>query len=234
MDPNQIEEIGTYLQNIGRFVQRTYPVVNRFGSQSEEDSILRELMPEDNGVYVDIGAAHPIDNSNTWQFYLRGWRGLLIEPLPDWHYLLLHERPGDAVWPTAAGDQNGVVSMRVCGAVSSVVPTWNMEPRYTGYVEIVKTADILDKPAFREIRNKCRFCSIDVEGAEGMVLNGIDWETFKPEVLCIEWRLHNVQPPNNDSSDEWEPLVLSLGYERVARTDMNMIYKLPDKTEPPE
>lgn len=50
-------------------------------SQFEEDGIIAELLPQRCGVYVDIGAYHPISDSNTYALYQRGWHGLAIDPL---------------------------------------------------------------------------------------------------------------------------------------------------------
>ena len=35
-----------------------------------------------NGFYVDIGAYHPKRYSNTHHFYIRGWRGINVDPTP--------------------------------------------------------------------------------------------------------------------------------------------------------
>ena len=50
-------------------------------SQYGEDKVLRVLLPEKFGTYLDIGSGHPKRNSNTFWFYRRGWRGILVEPL---------------------------------------------------------------------------------------------------------------------------------------------------------
>ena len=69
------------LGQIDRLLGRSYPNVSRRGSQCEEDEILREFLPG-GGTYVDIGAGEPVQCSNTWAFYERGWRGLLVEEFP--------------------------------------------------------------------------------------------------------------------------------------------------------
>lgn len=52
-------------------------------SQEGEDGVLQRLFerkPE--GFYVDVGSHHPQRFSNTYRFYLRGWNGINIDPLP--------------------------------------------------------------------------------------------------------------------------------------------------------
>ena len=195
--------------------------MGRDGSQTEEDEILAKLLPEPNGCYVDIGAADPVDNSNTWQFYKRGWRGLLVEPVPSFHIRILRQRWQDKLWPTAAGDYAGYAKMRICGQVSSLRNDWNMEERTDGLVEVMPTREIL--ATFPEIRDKCDLCSVDVEGFEKAVLDGIDWNLFRPRVLCVEYVVHGVS--GADSSSEWEPILTRNGYNRVAQTCCNYIYR---------
>ena len=53
-------------------------------SSAGEDMILRHLIGSDkmDGFYVDVGAYQPVLSSNTYFFYLNGWRGINIEARP--------------------------------------------------------------------------------------------------------------------------------------------------------
>ena len=53
----------------------------KFYGQSAEDAILQILLPERNGVYIDIGCGNPIKTSNTFVFYKRGWKGVVVDPI---------------------------------------------------------------------------------------------------------------------------------------------------------
>jgi len=50
-------------------------------SQNEEDTILEKYLSEPTGYYVDVGAFHPFEGSNTHRLYERGWAGIIIEPM---------------------------------------------------------------------------------------------------------------------------------------------------------
>ena len=217
LTPEQLGQIGDLLRGLGNHIQRTYPRAGREGSQEHEDRILGDLFPEANGVYVDIGAADPVDNSNTWQFYKRGWRGLLVEPVPSFYPRILRQRPRDQLWPTAVGDYAGYSHMRICGQVSSLRNDWVMEERNEGIVEVMPTREILAN--FPDIRDNCSLCSIDVEGFEKAVLEGIDWNLFHPRVVCVEYVVHS------DTSSEWESILNRNGYNRWAKTGCNYIYR---------
>ena len=65
----------------------------RFYSQTGEDAILAHLLfDHDCGFYVDVGAFHPIQYSNTYYFYRRGWTGINIEPTPGQIDLFMREQ----------------------------------------------------------------------------------------------------------------------------------------------
>ena len=59
--------------------------------------LLRHLLGSDkmDGFYVDVGAFHPTLFSNTYFFYLNGWRGLNIEARPGSKQLFDKLRPKD-------------------------------------------------------------------------------------------------------------------------------------------
>jgi len=217
-----------------RHVSRTYPNVTCKGSQGEEDSLLRDLLPGDDGVYVDIGAGEPVQCSNTWAFYQRGWRGLLVEPLFWYWPALLHQRPGDFLYDAAVRDYTGMAQLRVQGTVSSVLPAWNIAEQCDMLVPCETAADVLAK--FPAIRDQCRLCSIDVEGAEGEVLRSIDWSVFHPHILCVEYRAYDPVSLGKDISGEWAGLLAEHDYREVARTSLNIIFQYdpPATEETPE
>ena len=80
-------------------------------SQSGEDIVLAELLPDRRGLYVDVGAAHPRLGSNTYFLYRRGWDGLLVEPNPRIAADLRKARPRDRVIQAAAGATSGTVEI---------------------------------------------------------------------------------------------------------------------------
>lgn len=58
-------------------------------SQFYEDIFLWQLFQgKTTGTYVDIGANHPTELSNTKKFYDAGWRGVTVEPNPKLHRIV--------------------------------------------------------------------------------------------------------------------------------------------------
>jgi hypothetical protein len=70
-------------------------------AQQGEDIVLWQMLRGALGIerptYMDIGAHHPVFSNNTFYFYERGARGVLVEPNPALHEVLAQIRPGDAL-----------------------------------------------------------------------------------------------------------------------------------------
>src|SRR5688500_140097 len=62
------------------------------------------------GFYLDIGAFHPIIHSNTYFFYLKGWRGVNVEPNPQYISDFAHARPDDVTINAGLSDKAGMLN----------------------------------------------------------------------------------------------------------------------------
>ena len=94
-----------------------------FHSYSEyfEDLILYLLLFDiKKGFYIDVGAYDPIKVSVTKSFYLKGWRGINIEPQPGKIELFQKDRPDDINLQLAVGERKGKVTFYIDDQCSSV------------------------------------------------------------------------------------------------------------------
>src|SRR5215831_3973844 len=77
-------------------------------AQNFEDVMLwRALKHIDKGFYIDVGANDPDKDSVTKAFYERGWRGINVEPVPQWFERLEKARPRDLNLQLALGAEPG-------------------------------------------------------------------------------------------------------------------------------
>src|SRR5262245_50672803 len=53
--------------------------------------------------YLDVGANEPVSLNNTYYFYLRGYRGVLVEPNRTLCQRIREKRPGDTVLEAGIG-----------------------------------------------------------------------------------------------------------------------------------
>jgi uncharacterized membrane protein len=82
-------------------------------AQNAEDVVLsRAFADQEFGLYVDIGAYHPVEDSVTLHFYERGWRGVNVEPDRELHALFVEARPRDTNLCAAVTAQPAIAQLR--------------------------------------------------------------------------------------------------------------------------
>lgn len=193
-------------------------------AQAGEDLALAELFGADDiglGTYMDIGAHHPIEGSNTYYFYERGWRGLCIEPTPSNVALLQQYRPGDSVLWAAISNYEGLATFYECQSVTAVSTLDPEEARKRGdtrtYTVPVKTVASLvgdQKPP--------DLLSIDVEGSELEVLEGCPFaDGWLPTVIIIESTVPCTLIPCHQ---KWEHILTDNNYRFYRSVGVNRIY----------
>ncbi|MGL4649339.1 MAG: FkbM family methyltransferase, partial [Caldilineaceae bacterium] len=88
------------------------------------DRRIARLIPERNLTFVELGANDGFSQSNT--YYLerfRGWRGVLIEPIPELYAQAARRRPKAKVFNAACvpfGFDQATVAMTYCDLMSVV------------------------------------------------------------------------------------------------------------------
>ena len=201
-------------------------------AQNFEDLMLwRALGHVDAGFYVDVGALSPDFDTVTRAFYERGWRGLNIEPNPDYLAELRRARPEDRNLGVAISDTAGRVSFNLLDnpGLSTMVPEIAEAHRDAGM-----PSRVIDTEAWTladlwkaEVSpgQEVHFLKIDVEGHEGAVVRGGDWTTCRPWILVIEATYPNSQTLVHE---DWEGIVLEAGYRLVYWDGLNRFYLSPD------
>src|SRR5262245_45077776 len=77
------------------------------GQFGEDRWVFQHLAPPDHGVFVDVGAGHPVALSNTYFFERNGWTGLCIDADPV-QYERLRGRRALVEWAAIARDEGTV------------------------------------------------------------------------------------------------------------------------------
>ena len=189
-----------------------------FKSFSEyfEDFILYVLLLDiKNGFYIDIGAYDPNKVSVTKAFYLRGWNGINIEPLPNQFKLFEKERPKDNNLQMVIGNNEGNVTFDVDGQCSTVQKKYAKRNESIN-IKMDTMSNICKKyvPEGKEVD----FCKIDVEGNEKDVLLGYDFKNYRPKVFCIESTIPMSFIPNHQL---WEEILINNSYTFIYKEGVN-------------
>ncbi len=195
-------------------------------SQNLEDVILwRALGHVEKGFYIDIGAQHPRTDSVSRGFYEKGWRGVHVEPVRFYADLLRQDRPDEDVREVLVGaseeahtffivPDTGLSTADEGVALENAKKGFRFERRE---VPAIRLASLLD--AFRE--KDIHWLKIDVEGFESAVVEGWTPSEVRPWIVVIESTKPLTREP---SHQEWEPVLIGLGYTFVYFDGLNRFY----------
>jgi FkbM family methyltransferase len=217
-----------------------FPHTRRSYAQSGEDIIISDLFSRlgiTHPSYLDIGANEPVALNNTYRLYLRGSRGVLVEPNPVLYKKLLKKRKKDIC-----------LHAGIAFDIQSEAPYYIFSEKYHGLNTFSKEdavfwedtgTDALGKHAVERtlminllpINDVMKdhfsphpnLISIDVEGLDMPILRSIDFERFRPEVFCVE-TLDFGPGQSETKSKEPEEFFRSKGYFIYADTYINTIF----------
>jgi len=165
--------------------------VQSFSQFGEDSLILKFFAGKSDGFFVEVGANDPENLSQTLLLERNGWRGILVEPLPDCCERLRSRRPGSQIFQVACGapEQRGNALLRLNGELSKLAAFVPGQTPRAGCEEVpVMTLDEILKQAGNP---KVDFLSIDVEGLELEVLLGFNLKQHQPRLLLVEDNLPN-------------------------------------------
>jgi hypothetical protein len=185
-------------------------------SSAGEDMVLRHLIGSDkmDGFYVDVGAYHPVKHSNTYFFYIHGWRGINVDARPGTRRLFEKERPRDINLELGISTTRGVMPYYVVDEDSTMnsfsrqfledIHMWS-QVKKTIDVPVEPLSDVLEK--YLPPGQIIDFMTVDVEGHGLEVVESNDWERFRPRFLLVE------DEPNATTL----PFLNSVGYKMCAQ-----------------
>jgi FkbM family methyltransferase len=192
-------------------------------SQYGEDKVLRALLPEKFGTYLDIGSGHPKRNSNTFWFYRRGWRGVLVEPLPSLNRIASKVRPRDKHFQCMIGEKGTQSFWEFNPSEYSTSDFEQAQKCIVRNVQLLQRYSIPSNPlgeiAPSMVPSEPTFMDIDVEGTDVEVLKSNDWSRTKPRVVLVEDR--NVF---SDDESEVASFLTAQGYILISVVVQSCIY----------
>lgn len=154
-------------------------------NQNETRLVWEFFQRKEHGTFVEVGANHPTKENQTWFLEQHGWSGLLIEPNPELFKLLCEQRPRSRAVQAAVGAQAGEVELLLGqdDLHSTLTPLLG-DPLSGKKIRVpLRTLDAI----FAETGVAAvDFLSIDVEGMELQVLQGLNLEKYVPQLILME------------------------------------------------
>jgi FkbM family methyltransferase len=188
------------------------------------------------GTFVELGAYDGLRQSNTaWLEAHRGWRGILVEAIPEAYESCVRNRPRATVVNCACVSDDysdPTIEMVYAGLMSIVRGARSTDEadeawvalgeelqeleRYTCTVPARTLSAVLDEQGLRTID----LLSVDVEGYEVDVLEGFDLERFAPGHIVVE----------DSREGEVDRYLTARGYRQVAvmgrgRLTVDLLYE---------
>jgi len=178
------------------------------------------------GTYVDVGGGHPVADNVSFWFYLKGWRGLVVEPQQSLAAIYAGVRARDHTVSCLAGREDGEAEFHVVDkmhAFSTMVREHAAGASQFGaaYTTVRKRVRTLAALCAEAQLTQIDFLKIDVEGAEADVIAGMDFKRWRPRVVVVE----AVAPGSMaEAWEKWEPELLAAGYRFTLFDRLNRFY----------
>jgi FkbM family methyltransferase len=158
---------------------------------NEDTAILDYFKDKKSGFYVDVGCYHPIHRNNTYLLHKQNWRGINIDVSQFSVELFDHLRPDDLNYNCAVSNKNETVKLFFQKELSQLSTIENDQAKkvFQGNIkekeiQAFTLDEILNRDKYKNV--KIDFLNIDVEGADFKVLDGLSFQKFNPELICVE------------------------------------------------
>jgi FkbM family methyltransferase len=192
------------------------------------------------GTFVEIGAYDGQFVSNTCFLADLGWRGVYVEPIPEFAGACAKRHrgnPGVTVVNTAVGSAAGSTELHVAGALTTRNDDLFSAYRHISWAKGVLSERKVTAPVTTLDRlledNKIpagfELLVVDVEGGEPDVFAGFDLTRWNPKILIVE--LGDVHPDFIDIESIREPTALlrkqivQAGYMEVYVDAINTVFR---------
>ncbi len=160
-------------------------------SMDGEDLFIENFFKNKRGLYVDVGAYHPLELSNTYLLHKRKWEGINIDinSLSIEYFNFL--RPNDINLNLGVTKKNSTKTIYF-QKKKSPLNTLNLTHAKKIFsnkfkkkkIKTKTLTTILDKTRFKG--KEIDFLNIDTEGNDLEVLQSLDFKKYIPKLICVE------------------------------------------------
>ena len=189
-------------------------IVNYFKNQKE-------------GFYVDVGSYHPFFWSNTYLLYKKNWNGINIDANPLSVDLFKMARKDDYNFNYAVSNKKKnkikLFYRRKMNVLNTTDENFAKKNFPNGYeskeIECISLNNILERTKYK---NKIiDFLNVDVENTEKDVLESLNFEVYKPKLICVEIHYETENDFKNNLKYNY---LLEKGYQVVWKKEYSFIF----------
>ena len=204
-------------------------------SQTGEDTIIEYLFDSvkiNKPSYLEIGTNQPKICNNTYSFYLKGCKGVCIEPDIEMVSAIKKARPNDTVLNIGiASESRTSAEFYLFPNIYNGWSTFSKEEaeirkKESGINYKIKNVELKNiNTIIRENFNPYpNFISLDVEGLDLEILQSLDFEKYKPEVICVETISFGYLTNTEEKINSIAEFMFQNGYAVYADTHINTIF----------
>ena len=172
------------------FYKEKFFIKRKSYSQCGEDLFITKYMKKKNitkGIYVDLGAFHPIKYNNTFLLFKGGWSGTNIDlnqTAIDYFNII---RPNDINVCCAISNKDKKVRVFMNSIFSPLNSISKDHAKKFNFESRNRLSYVVKAKKFNSIiKKKIDFLNIDIEGLDYIVLKTINLKYFNPKLICIE------------------------------------------------
>lgn len=227
--------INESLSGLRRLARRAKPYVRALTESSYshycEDALLfRAFAPGRRGYYVDVGAYDPVDGSNTYKLYRRGWRGLTIEPDPGaaWAFKALRPRDRHLTMGVSAAPATLRYHQFEIGTLNTTDAERAQALAASGFKPI-GVRDIACEPLSAILEAHAPGLQVDVlnvdcEGADLAVLQSLDFNRQRPTIVIVEDLERYYRPRDSAEASQIDLCLGAADYAPVAQLMYSRVF----------
>ena len=190
------------------------------------------------GFYVDIGAFHPLDGSNTYKLYRNGSSGVVIDVGSQKKFLFKLFRPRDtfidaAVVPDTFSEKHILFNIDGYGSKTDSVAGYGVGEIQTTFVQKTQKVKALQISELMEFSFSSKYAkdaswsviNIDIEGLDEEVIKSINFDKYPFDVVCLEVFPHDIWDKVNEYlSSSVNSMMIESGYSLQSVCGPTLIY----------
>jgi FkbM family methyltransferase len=161
-----------------------------FNADNKLDLKMLEYINYENGFFIECGANDGVNQSNTWYYEKKlNWRGVLIEPIPEVFKQLKKNRKSENLFFNnvlkSFNDKRKYIRL-IYDKKDSLITKIESKKNKNTYSFRSRAKTLNEILTISKAPKKIDFFSLDVEGDEINVLNGVDFKKYYFKYILIE------------------------------------------------